>query len=119
MTSLTSRPTEDSMQHIHETCFVFVWVTEGFPLVCVFVDGQALYLQRNTGMHSGALDVMENIEVFFTLWFTVELLLRVWVYGYTLLTDPMNVFDALVVIATLVDVIFTRLLALNDGGLIP
>jgi len=78
--------------------------------------GEQLGVLRNTGMHSGALDVMENIEVFFTLWFTVELLLRVWVYGYTLLTDPMNVFDALVVIATLVDVIFTRLLALNDGG---
>jgi len=79
--------------------------------------GEQLGVLKNTGMSRNVLDAMENIEIFFTLWFTVELLLRIWVHGCrAMLSDAMGAFDIIVVVGTLADLLMTRLLAF-DGGM--
>mmetsp|Transcript_11169 Transcript_11169/g.25378 ORF Transcript_11169/g.25378 Transcript_11169/m.25378 type:complete len:667 (+) Transcript_11169:47-2047(+) len=80
------------------------------------IAGEELGSLSNTGVDVGWLHTMEDIEVFFTIWFTVELIFRFWTFGRTIFHEAMSVFDILVVFGTLMDLIFTRILNF-DGGM--
>mmetsp|Transcript_53985 Transcript_53985/g.126114 ORF Transcript_53985/g.126114 Transcript_53985/m.126114 type:complete len:650 (+) Transcript_53985:101-2050(+) len=68
------------------------------------------------GVNRNSLVVMEALEVFFTMWFTTELILRLWAVGLFAVADALGAFDALIVVSTLLDYLLARLLD-SGGGL--
>mmetsp|Transcript_19625 Transcript_19625/g.45690 ORF Transcript_19625/g.45690 Transcript_19625/m.45690 type:complete len:695 (+) Transcript_19625:176-2260(+) len=67
------------------------------------------------GISQGTLDAMNAMEIFFTMWFTVELLLRYWALGCHVFHDSIGLFDAIVVFATLVDFVMNEVFGLVEG----
>jgi len=81
-----------------------------------YLAGEELGVLSGSGVTEDSLDTMETVEVFFAMWFTVELLLRFWAIGCgPMMRDAMSVFDMLVVIGTMVDLVMTHLLAFEGA----
>mmetsp|Transcript_17962 Transcript_17962/g.41916 ORF Transcript_17962/g.41916 Transcript_17962/m.41916 type:complete len:656 (-) Transcript_17962:258-2225(-) len=79
------------------------------------VAGEELGVIKNSGVKQATLIFMEDLELFFTSWFTVELLLRFWAFGCGILMEAMSLFDVLVVLGTLLDIVLNRLYNVEGG----
>lgn len=62
-----------------------------------------LQLQSDRGVFSGVGNWFTIIEYAFTMWFLLELIFRIWVHGFQMFRSVYNVFDSVIVLATVVD----------------
>ena len=62
--------------------------------------------------------VTEKLNVFFTIIFSIELILQLAAYGFKafFMGSWLNSFDSLIVIASLVDIIISNLLITDEGS---
>mmetsp|Transcript_8770 Transcript_8770/g.19598 ORF Transcript_8770/g.19598 Transcript_8770/m.19598 type:complete len:654 (+) Transcript_8770:88-2049(+) len=103
-----------------------VLITREFELVCTafmlanvlgmiirleldgMLAGELLGVYHHTGVSQDTLRFMEDVEVFFTLWFALELLLRYWGFGFRIFCEVMGMFDAVIVLVTVTDLFMTQ-----------
>jgi len=105
---------------------IFDLLSTGVVLVNVVVMFVALEMEgynaavnlglRKGGAWVGALDVFDVTEHMFSAWFTLELLLRYWVFGRKMFDSAAAVLDALMVAVTLADLYVLQALVREKAG---
>jgi voltage-gated sodium channel len=74
-----------------------------------------LQMKPDIGFSSGVGDSFQIMEYIFTAWFLIELLFRIWVHGFGMFRSLYNVFDAAIVLATIIDALGQAFQALSGG----
>jgi hypothetical protein len=84
-------------------------VFDKFILLCVFLNTLILALD---GLYSDDGGIFPTLNLFFTLTFACDMFLKIIGFGIKgYLRDAMNIFDSLIVLLSLVELIF-----LNESG---
>jgi len=74
-----------------------------------------LQLTPDTSLFSTWGNAFDIIEYVFTGWFLIEMLVRTWGHGFGMFRSPYNVFDAAIVLATLIDALGQAFQALGGS----
>jgi voltage-dependent calcium channel L type alpha-1D len=107
-------PLERGIRKFFYTIAKGIWF-ENLILICIILNSIILMIKFQ-GQSDDLVSALENVNLVFTIIFTLEAIIKIVAYGKDYFKDGWNIFDFLVVMLSLVGIITTQLTSINLGS---